>query len=137
MAEHPKDVGERSEACVLASLLKGGKVVLQLFGDNQRYDLVVDEAGKFVRIQVKTGRIKNGAVTFQPGSRAGGKGKRLGYAGQADIFAVYCPDNDSVYLVPVEDVGMNLASLRISPPKDGRTKTIRWAKDYLYTGQED
>lgn len=129
--EHPKVIGERSEACLLAGLLKAGKVVLIPFGDNQRYDLVIDEQGEFHRIQVKTGRLKNGVVAFQPGSRAGGKGKRKGYHGQADLFGIYCPDNDRIYLVPVNDLAAtNLVHLRIDMPKGNQRKNINWAKDY-------
>lgn len=130
--ENPKTVGERSEACVLAALLKAGQVVLLPFGDNQRYDLVIDDGGVFQRIQCKTGRLRDGVIVFQPGSCAGGKGRRRGYRGQADLFGVYCPELDSVYLVPLTDVdAVNTAHLRIDPPKDGRNRTVRWAKDYL------
>ena len=54
-----KDVGEISEGMVLAALLRARKIVLRPFGDNQRYDLVVDEDGTFVRIQCKTARLKD------------------------------------------------------------------------------
>ena len=36
--ENSKAVGEKSEAVVLANFLLKGWVVLQPFGDNQRYD---------------------------------------------------------------------------------------------------
>ena len=51
-----KHVGDTSEAQVIAALLKMGKNVLLPFGDNQRYDVVIEEKGKFIRIQVKTAR---------------------------------------------------------------------------------
>ena len=59
-----KDVGERSEAQVLAALLKLGKVVLMPYGDNQRYDFVVEDGGEFIRVQCKTGKLKDGRVNF-------------------------------------------------------------------------
>ena len=35
------------------------------FGDNQRYDLVVEREGNFVRVQCKTGRVrKEGQILF-------------------------------------------------------------------------
>lgn len=37
-----KSIGERSEAMALAHFLQLGWVVLLPFGDNQRYDLVID-----------------------------------------------------------------------------------------------
>ncbi len=64
-AMHPKAVGDRSEAHVLAALVELYPVVLHPWGENQRYDFVVeDDQGDFTRIQVKTGRLRSGAVRF-------------------------------------------------------------------------
>ena len=52
------------------------------------------------------------------------------YRGQADYFAVYCPETKGVYLVPVDAVGVAQAHLRLIPPKNGQEKNVRWAKDY-------
>lgn len=41
-----KQKGDVSEAVVLAELVKLGFSVLQPFGDNQSYDLVVEKGGK-------------------------------------------------------------------------------------------
>ena len=126
-----KDVGDRSEAMVLAALLRAGKVVLQPFGDNQRYDLVIDDSGVFKRIQVKTGRLKNGAILASTASTYAHRGgKRRGYIGQADLFAVYSPDTGQVYMVPVSETPGTEISLRIDPPTRN-TSSIRWAKDFL------
>lgn len=99
-----KSIGERSEGMILAIFLRAGKVVLQPFGDNQRYDLVVDEVGKFIRIQCKTARIKNGCIMFDTCSSSFHRGgKKRGYLGEAEIFAVYSPDLDQVFVIPVKD----------------------------------
>ena len=42
---HPVDVGQRSEAAILAALVHCGFHVLLPFGVNQRYDLVIDLDG--------------------------------------------------------------------------------------------
>lgn len=129
---NPKTIGERSEGMVLAALLRAGKVVLQPFGDNQRYDLVIDNDGTFIRVQCKTGRLKNGAVQFDACSSQAHRGKgKQDYRGQADVFGVYYPDRDEVYLVPVEEVGRTAALLRLEPSKNGQTKGVRMAADYL------
>lgn len=47
------------------------------------------------------------------------------------MFAVYCPDNDKVYIVPIEDTPMNLMRLRIDPPvNNSAVSTVNWAADY-------
>lgn len=126
-----KDIGDRSEAMVLATLLKLGKVVLTPHGDNRRYDLVVDDDGKFVRIQVKTGRLKNGAVVAPTASTYAHRGgQRRGYIGQADLFAIYCPETDQVYLVPVADAPSAEIALRVDAPLRNLAG-VRWAKDFI------
>lgn len=132
MAQNPKAVGERSEGQVIAAFLKAGKVVLTPFGDNQRYDVVIEEEGKFTRVQCKTGRIEHGAIVFKTQSSNWNSGATRHYRGQADIFAVYEPTTDKVYLVPVMDVGTAAASLRLAPSKNGQSKGVRMAADYEF-----
>ena len=126
---NPKAVGEISEGVVLGALLKQGKTVLMPFGNNQRYDLVIDEDGTFVRAQVKTGRLRNGVICFNTSSVNGFTGKRTVYDGQADVFLVYCPETDGVYNIPVSECGVSVTSLRVEPGKKDVSGS-RWAKDY-------
>ena len=131
MRNDPKSKGERSEGAVLAALLKKGYVVLLPFGDNQRYDLVVDSPAGFQRIQCKTGKITGGAIAFSTCSvESKGKHERKDYCGQADLFGVFVPDLDKVYLVPVDEVPGNLAHLRLTPTKNGQKTGIRLADHY-------
>jgi hypothetical protein len=56
---------------------------------------------------------------------------RRGYSGEIDEFAVYCPELGSVYLVPIEDVGTQMAvMLRVDPPRNNQYKRIRLAAAY-------
>jgi hypothetical protein len=110
--KNPKCVGEITEAMALAILLREGETVLVPHGDNQRYDLALDRDGMLVRVQVKTGRLVAGSVRFPTCSLTGG---RRDYRGEIELFADYCPDNDQLYLVPVEDLGISRASLRVEP----------------------
>ena len=131
MRTDPKSVGEQSEAQVVSALLKYGKTILVPFGDNQRYDMVIDEGGRFYRVQCKTGRLKSGSIDFPTCSSQVHRGKgRQSYRGQIEFFAVYCPDNEKVYLVPVDEVGLREGALRVDPVKNGQTKKIRLASDF-------
>ena len=58
------DVGERSEAVIFAELVKRGHRVLIPYGNNHRYDLVIDVGGRFLRAQCKTGRLRDGVIRF-------------------------------------------------------------------------
>jgi hypothetical protein len=133
-----KQIGERSEGVILGALLKIGKTVLMPFGDNQRYDLVVDTDGVFTRIQCKTAAYIRGAVRFKTCSSTAHRknGGTKDYIGSADMFAVYCPALDKVYLVPVRDCGRSVKVLRVEPAKNGNKKLISEAISYEITNSE-
>jgi hypothetical protein len=127
-----KSVGDITQSHVLAALLRSGKKVLMPFGDNCRYDLVVEQGGQFSRIQCKTGKIVHGAVVFAVASSQYHRGgKRQDYRGQIDAFGVYCQDNQKVYIVPIQDLPLvREAKLRLTPPRNSQVKGIRWAAGY-------
>ncbi len=130
-------IRERSEANIIAKLSEAGYDVLKPFGDNLRYDLVIEDAdGRFWRIQCKTGRSNGEYIQFAPASlyyhtRAGRTthGSK-NYKDQIDYFAVYCPENREVYLIPVAHAGVSQMNLRLVPTKNNQGKNVRWAKDY-------
>ena len=127
---NPKAIGERSEAIVLAKLIRRNYAVSIPFGNNQRYDFIVDEHGTLVRVQVKTAYWYNGSVMFKTSSANGFTGKHKAYFGEIDAFMTYSPHTDKVYRVPIEECGPSAFALRVEPVSSGRVKGIHWAKDY-------
>lgn len=123
-------VGNRTEGFVLAALLSAGHSVLTPFGGGLRYDLAIDTGDGIKRIQCKTARMRDGALFFKTASWQRDTKEKTTYQGSADLFGVYCPSNSKCYLVPVSDVGVNEASLRLSESKNNQKKGVRWAKDY-------
>lgn len=114
-----KTVGELTEANVLATLIREGYSVSIPFGENTRYDYIIDDGVVMKRIQCKTGRYRNGTVRFDTNSqyRVKGKLQRFNYADTIDAFAVYCAELDKTYLVPIEDViARRQMSLRVKTP---------------------
>ena len=93
-SSHPVDVGLRTEGAILSELHKRGYHILLPFGQNQRYDLVLDIDGSFLRVQCKTGRLRNGCVEFSARSvRANTKRIVIrDYKGEIDLFMVHCPE---------------------------------------------
>jgi PD-(D/E)XK endonuclease len=106
-----------------------GKQVLLPFGGGARYDLAYDDGGQLVRVQCKTAVLRKGCVEFNTRSQ-GRDGTHHHYDGDADLFGVYCPELEAVYLVPVEKMGKGKGYLRIDKPKNNMTSGIRWAADY-------
>ena len=125
----PSEVGERAEAAVLAALVAAGKEVLTPFGAHRGYDLAYAENGRLVKVQCKAGRHRRGAVAFR--TYYEGRGPARDYRGEIDVFGVYCHSRGEVYLVPVEDVPLRGATLRLEPTLNGQRAGVRWASDYL------
>jgi hypothetical protein len=126
----------------MAALVAAGKVVLAPCVQIRPYDLVIEEDGSFFRVQCKTGRLFRGAVAFRPhrlraAKRETGWIRRVtNYKGDVDFFGVFCPEIESVYLVPIGVVNTSMSCfLRLTPPKNGQKKGIRWAEDYLVVPQ--
>ena len=129
--ENTKCVGEKSEAMVLARFLQLGWIVWQPFGDNQRYDLVIDRGLGFETVQVKTATFKKGSIVFRTCSTYAHRGRKSrSYKGNCDLFAVYSPRFNEVYLIKVNEVGETMCALRVEETKNKQSKEIRFASLY-------
>ena len=133
--EHPKEIGDRSTLAAMLGLKAAGYALLVPFGENTRYDLVIDDGKTLARVQCKTARLRNGAIVFPVTSTYGHHRNpataRRTYSGQIDYFAVYCPETTGVYLIPIDDARTRAtAALRVSPTRNGQQRRIRHAADY-------
>lgn len=117
---------------ILAALVSRGYRVLLPFGVNHRYDLVIDDGGCFVRVQCKTGRLRDGRVLFNALSTRSNTtiSQRNGYKGQAELFLVWCPDTDGIYCIAVMDATQSVVTLRVEAPRNGQRSGVRWAADH-------
>ena len=131
-APHPVDVGTRTEAVVLAELVKRGYRVLLPFGHNHRYDLVLDVEGHFVRVQCKTGRLSRGCVIFRAQSIRSNRRVSVmrDYKDDVDWILVHCPANGALYAIPIEEATRTQGTLRVDPTANGQEKGVRWARDF-------
>jgi hypothetical protein len=130
-----KSIGELGVARTLSRLLESGYAVSLPFGDNLRYDLVVDDGQRLLRVQCKTGRLDDkGSIAFPVCSSANHRGLgRRDYRGHVDAFGVFCPETDSVYLVPICAVEhcRREARLRVDPARNRQVKGTRMAATFL------
>ena len=126
-----KVIGEKTQAIVLTEFIKKNIPISIPFGDNQRYDYIIDVNGNLYKIQVKTASYKNGSISFSTSSSSIHRGgKRKNYKGQVDYFAVYSYETNEVYLLEVDELGNREAKLRLEPTKNNQKINIRYAKDY-------
>ena len=122
--------GNAGEAKVLAALVERGFDVLVPFGEGQPFDLVVHLGGtEFLRVQCKTAWPRQGCILFNSRSTDHGRGAQS-YIGLADIFGVYFPPSQSVYLVPIEAVARFEGRLRLTPTRNNQRRRIRRAADF-------
>jgi PD-(D/E)XK nuclease superfamily protein len=137
LSTHPVDVGLRSEGAIFGALIKRGISVLVPWGSNHRYDLVIEADGRFLRGQCKTGRLKKGAVLFKTRSVRTNMYvvESRSYEGEVDVFLVYCPETDRVYVVPVEFAPFGgTMSLRVEPAANNQSERIHWASEFELPG---
>lgn len=142
-AYDPNRIGAVTTAKVMAALIAANKIVLAPCIQVRPYDLVIEESGRFYRVQCKTGRLFRGAVCFRPhrlraARRETGWERRVtNYKGLVDFFGIYCPENDRVYLVPINITGLRACSLRVEPARNNQSRRIRWARDYEVLPADD
>jgi hypothetical protein len=126
--------GAAAEAEIAAAAIRLGLVVLQPLGDGSRYDLVIDIGQRLLRVQCKWGSRQGDVIVARCiTSRHTPTGyRRTTYtADEVDAIAVYAPDTDRCYLLPVQEVeGCATISLRLGPTRNNQALNVRWASDY-------
>ena len=129
MIRTPSEVGGRAELAIAAGLrLAGKRVYLPFFAADSRVDLVYEDGDGFHRAQCKTSRLIGDVIEFCTCSNT--NHVRKDYRSDVDVFGVYSPDLDEVFMVPVADVPARACRLRLRPTRNGQSKGVRWARDY-------
>jgi hypothetical protein len=122
--------GNAGEAAVLDALVQRGFRLLLPFGSGHPYDLVLAlDDSIFLRIQCKVAWPRGGCLIFNCRSTDHGHGPRP-YVGLADIFGVFFPLNERVYLVPVGAVAPSEGRLRVEPARNNQKRRIRDAAEF-------
>ena len=129
-----KQKGNITELEVLTYITKLGYQVSIPFGDRERYDQIWDINGKLIKVQVKTSRPLDEEVSgiifsCRSNTKIQGKVQHSRYTkDEIDFFATYW--NNKCYLIPIEETSTE-KKLRFTLPKNGQTKGMSFAKDYL------
>jgi hypothetical protein len=130
---NPTQIGDISEAIIRARFIEKGFVVLVPQNNGLRYDIVIEKDGIFQRVQIKTGRIIDAqAIYFRASSVDPVTKADVPYHGHIDLFAIYCPQNHQVYVMPVQHATASSCTLRLKPTKNNQKNGIRWAADYEF-----
>jgi hypothetical protein len=126
-------IGDLSEFEVATALMRTRKRVLRPLSAGLRYDLAIDNGdGTVVRVQCKTGTLRNGFITFRVCNADARRPQGIPYRGQIEAFGVYCPQNGRAYLIPIDAVGANTstARLRVDATRNDQHRGIRLADSF-------
>lgn len=126
-------VGKITELAVAKAFLQRGYQVSQPLVADSRYDFIVDVHGKLVKIQVKTGTVKEeGAyvefATSTSHTNTQGTINHSYNANEIDYFATMV--GEQCYVIPVNLCGARNQRLRLMPTKNGQTQGIKFAVDF-------
>lgn len=133
MELNSKQKGNLTELQCLTAFYEQGCHVSLPYGENSRYDMIVDVNGKLLRVQVKTSSLKKedeNAIEFSCRStRVNSQGvvSNRYTSNEIDYFATFW--KGVCYLIPITECSVS-KTLRFAPPKSGQIKGISFAKDY-------
>jgi hypothetical protein len=131
-----KQVGDATESRILTEFVAAGYSVSIPFGDNDKYDLIVDDGDSLHRVQCKTAwQNKPDTIRFNTHSQTTKEGMyhEETYLNEVDAFVVRYPETDTIYWINIEDATEQKMELRFSA--DINHPSINWAKDYEFDGQ--
>lgn len=132
-----KRKGNSTELNCAAYLYDCGCEILFPYGDDQKYDLVIDYNGNFYKIQCKTANPsfkENGEIDYIIFNTHWESGrherKKVRYTkDDIDFFATFF--DGECYLIPVEETSIAGKVIRFATPANGHIKGITFAKDYI------
>lgn len=129
--------GDETEALIIHRLTAAECSVSVPFGDNDKYDLIVDTGDNLHRIQCKTGWLTNkGTLRFNTHSQTTRDGEyhETAYHGDIDAFIVRNPEDDALYWIGIADATQQKMELRFEAAIDH--PSINWADDYRMSEDE-
>jgi hypothetical protein len=136
LSRNTKNRGDETESKVIHEMVVNGHSVSVPFGDNDKYDLIVDNGRELYRIQCKTAwENKQDTIRFNTHSQTtdGGEYHEETYAGRIDAFVVRYPETEQLYWIDVTDATTQKMELRFEAEIDH--PSINWAEEHEFRGQ--
>jgi hypothetical protein len=135
-ASNTKNRGDETEAKIIATLLEHGFTVSLPFGDNDKYDLIVDDSGSLYRVQCKTAwQNKPNTIRFNTHSQTTRERTyhEETYHDEVDAFIIRYPEDDSIYWIDIQNATSQKMELRFRAEIDH--PSINWAHEYTFEGE--
>lgn len=130
-----KDTGDETEAIAIYSLIASGYSVSIPFGDNDKYDLIVENGNRLFRVQCKTAwQNKPNTIRFNTHTQTKQEGEyhEETYHDKIDAFLVRYPPKEDLLWIGVEAANEQKMELRYESEIDH--PSINWVSDYQFEG---
>lgn len=134
MINDTKHRGAQTELQCITYLHNLGYNISIPFGDNARYDLILDTTQELLRIQIKTAtECTDTNDTFLVKTCSTGinqhQNKIKSYTKEeVDYIGTFI--KGKVYLIPIEECGKKEKRLRFAPPKNNQNAKCNMAQEY-------
>jgi hypothetical protein len=133
----PSQKGAIAEAEIAAAATRAGILILRPDAEGRRYDLVFDTGPQLLRVQCKWARVARDGQVISVRTCTSRLTPLNGYvrttysADEIDAVAVYCPDTDECYFLPIELVaGKTYTHLRLATARNNQKIGVTMADDY-------
>lgn len=127
------DKGEVAELESQAAFKRSGYTVLTPIGHEQKYDFVAEKNNEFTRVQSKSGRIQDGHIDVHVCTYHSSSEPTTYTKEDIDVFSIYVPEIDEVYIVSVEEAPSK--NMRIRLDETGEITRGRKAEDHIWSEQ--
>ena len=131
--------GDIAEAVFTAECLKRGWVVSKPFGDNCRYDAILDRGKGLERIQVKSSTFSEKRGEIEAATRRIYNNQTKGQIcnsyskDEIDAFVIYSPELNKLFYLPIEEQeNKKYVNLRVTSNEKTKSPNIRWASKYEF-----
>ncbi|HXE90652.1 MAG TPA: group I intron-associated PD-(D/E)XK endonuclease [Terriglobales bacterium] len=97
----PKAQGDAAESLFLHRAISLGLTVSKPWGDNSKYDFIVDNGRRLIRVQVRSVSLPQDDA-FRVSTGCGNRSKIPYTPADIDLLAAYVEPHHAWYLIPVE-----------------------------------
>lgn len=114
-----KNIGELTELKFYLEAFELGFIASKPFGDNAKYDFIIDSDGILSRVQVKSTNIKDERIrgdAYRINSSYGATRKNGYTKKEIDFLAAYIIPENTWYIIPIDKIS-GIKSLYFSPQK--------------------
>src|SRR3989338_8980659 len=127
---HTKRKGDIGELIAAQEFFRRGWHVAFPYGENAKYDLIIEKDGICKRVQVKAVYPKNGVLHVN--CRSSNNWSVKSYSSKdIDLLVAVDLESNKVYFIPSAKMNRALFDLRLDPAKNSQKKKINFIDSFL------